>query len=145
MLKWQKLSVYVWEIDGTVSTRYETWKLYTYLRPQIGKVRWEGVVWTKRGIPRHNFHLWLVVQDRIPTRDRLLRWGLQVSSLCLLCNGADETRDHLFQDCSFSYDVWSLLAGKLRLQPLRNWDATLTQMITLPKGSPLTLSTLFAW
>ncbi|XP_013629369.1 PREDICTED: uncharacterized protein LOC106335396 [Brassica oleracea var. oleracea] len=100
---------YDWEINGTKSSRFQTWKIYTYLRPELAKVRWEGVVWTKRGITRHNFHIRLVVQDRIPTRDRLIRWGLQVSSVCLLCNAADELRDHLFQECSFIFDVWALL------------------------------------
>ncbi|KAG2247546.1 hypothetical protein Bca52824_087174 [Brassica carinata] len=65
--------------------------------------------------------------------------------MCLLCNAADKSRDHLFQDCSFSFDVWSLLAGRLRFQPLRSWEGTLTQMINLPRGKPLTLLSLLAW
>lgn len=86
-----------------------------------------------------------MVQDRIPTRDRLIRWGLQVPSVCILCNSVDETRDHLYQDCSFSFDVWSLLAGKLRLRPLRSWEATVNQMINLPGGTPLTTLSLLTW
>lgn len=48
---------YVWEINGKLSNRYETGKVYAYLRPQLANVRWEAIVWNKRGIPRHNFHL----------------------------------------------------------------------------------------
>lgn len=136
---------YDWEINGTKSSRFQTWKIYTYLRPELEKVRWEGVVWTKRGITRHNFHIRLVVQDRIPTRDRLIRWGLQVSSVCLLCNAADELRDHLFQECSFIFDVWALLQDDSDYNHWEAWDCTLNQMINLPKGKPLTLLSHLAW
>ena len=136
---------YEWELGVPTASRYSTGETYNYLRPQRPRVRWVDVVWTKRGIPRHNFHLWLVLQDRIPTRDRLISWGLQVSPSCLLCNTANESRDHLFQDCSFSFNLWTQLARKLRLSPLRNWDATLGQMIALPKGKPPTLLSYLAW
>ena len=126
---------YEWELGGAQTSRDSTGEVYTYLRPTLPKVSWEAVVWTKRGVPRHNFHLWLVVQDRIPTRDRLLRWRLQVDPLC---NGANESRDHLYQDCPFSFDLWTQLATRLRLQPLRSCGGTLNQMIALPKDKPLT-------
>lgn len=49
------------------------------------------------------------------TRDRLLRWGLSVPKECLLCVGHDETRQHLFFDCSYSSQVWSYFLSKLHL------------------------------
>lgn len=140
-----KPDYYEWDLGVPTASRYSTGETYNYLRPQRPRVTWVDVVWTKRGIPRHNFHLWLVLQDRIPTRDRLISWGLQVSPSCLLCNAANESRDHLFQDCSFSFNLWTQLARKLRLSPLRNWDATLGQMIALPKGKPPTLLSYLAW
>lgn len=65
----------------------------------LEEVDWASVVWTPYGIPRHNFNTWLLVLNRAPTRDRMLSWGLQVSPLCLLCNAAAESRDHLFHQC----------------------------------------------
>lgn len=87
------------------------------------KVNWSTTVWSQYGIPRHNFLLWLVVLDRCPTWDRLISWGLTVPPLCLLCNSAPESRDHLFHVCNYSFDLWSLAAGKLCITPLRTWDS----------------------
>lgn len=136
---------YKWVIDGKEMLRYETGRIYHYLRGITEKVEWGEAVWSSRSIPRHSFHSWLVVLDRNPTRDRLISWGLQVSHLCLLCNTASETRDHLYMDCPFSFDLWSLIAGKCFLQPLRNWTALLDQMTLLPPPRTRRLLCLLAW
>lgn len=54
-------------------------------------------------------------------------WGLQQH--CLLCGEPDETRDHLFFACPFSFTVWDNVAGRLmgsRMDP--DWTATLSSI-----------------
>lgn len=51
------------------------------------------------------------------TRDRLIAWGLQVPSVCILCNASDENRQHLFFDCPYSSTVWSFFCNRLHLSP----------------------------
>ena len=125
--------------------RYDTGKVYHHLCGDQAVVQWAGAVWSSKSIPRHSFHSWLVVLDRNPTRDRLLSWGLQVSHLCLLCNVTSETRNHLYMDCPYSYDLWSRLATKCQLQPLRNGSDLLNQMIALPSPKQNKLLSLLAW
>ena len=125
--------------------RYDTGKVYHHLCGDQAVVQWAGAVWSSKSIPRHSFHSWLVVLDRNQTRDRLLSWGLQVSHLCLLCNVTSETRNHLYMDCPYSYDLWSRLATKCQLQPLRNWSDLLNQMIALPPPKQNKLLSLLAW
>lgn len=115
------------------------------LRGNVDEVSWYKAIWTSRSIPRQSFHAWLVVQNRIPTRDRLLSWGLQVPSVCLLCNIADETRDHLYWECDFAYELWSLVAGRCRIRPHRNWESSLNQMLSLPPPSTTRSLTLLGW
>lgn len=136
---------YEWEINGRISTNFRTGELYTYLSDERQDVQWHKAVWTSRGIPRHNFHTWLIVLDRLPTRDRLARWGLQVDQQCLLCNSYPETRDHLFGACSYSHQLWRLTASRLPLSPLTTWLQTLDQMISLPPPASSRLLTLLAW
>lgn len=122
--------------------------MYTALRGEIAEVDWASIVWTQFGIPRHNFLTWLFVLDRSPTKDRMRRWGLQVSQTCLLCNSGEETRNHLFMDCPFSYDLWSQIARRCDFLPLADWTATLDQMKSLPSQKPLKhqkILTLWAW
>lgn len=108
-------------------------------------VQWHRAIWNSRGIPRHNLHSWLVVQDRLPTRDRLIRWGLQVDQTCLLCNVVSESRDHLFFDCNFSFQLWSLSAARIPIAPHRSWAHTILQMSSLPPPQATRLLTLLTW
>ncbi|CAA7058013.1 unnamed protein product [Microthlaspi erraticum] len=80
-----------------------TWKS---LHPSSDTVSWYYSVWFKNNIPKHAFMLWLAVQNRLFTRDRLCSWGLSVPDICLLCNSAAESRDHLFFVCPYSDVVW---------------------------------------
>lgn len=89
---------------------------------------WFNTVWNKGGIPRHSFLSWLFVLNRCPTKDRTIRWGHQTSPTCLLCNQSDESRDHLFFMCPYSWSLWGSLAPRCAIQPERSWDRVLTQI-----------------
>lgn len=67
---------------------------------------WFAIVWFTSSIPRHCFILWLAIQDRLATLDRLLSWGVIANANCVLCNQCIESRDHLFFNCLFSSKVW---------------------------------------
>ncbi|KAF3537967.1 hypothetical protein F2Q69_00020779 [Brassica cretica] len=71
---------YVWEIEGAASTRYSTSAIYSRLYGEGEAAPWDQIVWIAGGIPKQSFLCWLFVLNRCPTRDRLLRWGLQTPS-----------------------------------------------------------------
>ncbi|GKD57572.1 RNA-directed DNA polymerase, eukaryota, reverse transcriptase zinc-binding domain protein [Tanacetum coccineum] len=50
------------------------------------KVNWSSVVWFAQSISRHAFVLWLAVQKRLITQDRLLVWKLNDDLKCAMCN-----------------------------------------------------------
>ncbi|XP_013608253.1 PREDICTED: uncharacterized protein LOC106315017 [Brassica oleracea var. oleracea] len=45
--------------------------------------------------------------QRLPTRDKLAGWGLNLPTNCLLCGTGSETSDHLFFSCNYSTEVWT--------------------------------------
>ncbi|GAA0161567.1 hypothetical protein LIER_39257 [Lithospermum erythrorhizon] len=59
-------------------------------------------------VPRHSFCCWVLCHKKLPTRDRLLKWGVVTSSSCIFCEG-NETIDHLFFGCAFSGAIRSKL------------------------------------
>ncbi|XP_013709360.1 uncharacterized protein LOC106413069 [Brassica napus] len=135
-------------MEGKTIGKYKTGDVYSYLKGPHDEVNWASIVWSPHGVPRHNFLVWLATLDRCPTKDRMISWGLQVSSLCPLCNAAGESRDHLFPECSFSFDLWSLCAPRCGITPIRQWDRTLTQMRNLRRNKaqrPLRTLTLLVW
>lgn len=81
--------------------------------------------------PRHTtvlFITWLAVCDRLSTGVRMRLWG--GDQPCVLCGERDESRDHLFFACSFSFTVWSEVTGKLLGHRLDlDWDITLASLL----------------
>lgn len=75
-------------------------------------------IWFKGKIPKHAFIAWDTTRHRLHTRDILIRWGLHVSSMCLLCNSHDEFKQHLFfDDYSFAVEVWSYFTSRAHVPP----------------------------
>ena len=66
------------------------------------EVYWSRQVWCKLNIPKHAFIWWLVMWNRLRTKDRLLTHMNISDGLCLFCMDKKETTKHLYFECSFS-------------------------------------------
>ena len=95
--------VYLWRGQtGGFVLDFSTHVTWDRLRAAFPVVTWSDVVWFKEEIPRCSFVTWLAMLARLPTRDRLLSWGLQVPASCVLCDAGTESHQHLYFDCSFA-------------------------------------------
>ncbi|XP_030483344.2 uncharacterized protein LOC115699938 [Cannabis sativa] len=74
----------------------------TNLCPSQIKVNWSHEVWNRLNIPRHSFCLWITIQDRLKTRERLYKHNIIAEDYCLFCMDHPETTEHLFFSCPFS-------------------------------------------
>ena len=111
--------IYLWKPGNRVaSCSFSTADTWAALHPQGETVFWSQQVWFQGRIPKHAFITWVIARDRLGTRDRMRRWGLQVPSVCILCNSADESRQHLFFECRYSSEVWSFFCSRMNLNPL---------------------------
>ena len=54
--------------------------------------------------PRSIFCIWMGIQGRHPTGDKLNRWGINIEQMCTLCKSADETCDHILYSCPIVAD-----------------------------------------
>ncbi|XP_021840133.2 uncharacterized protein [Spinacia oleracea] len=89
------------------SGKFKIQRLYNHLRQQGEPVRWKRIVCNSHASPKSVFIVWLALQDRLATKDRLRRWNIIADSVCSLCHNTDESRDHLFFECSYSAEIWS--------------------------------------
>ncbi|MCL7049147.1 hypothetical protein MKW94_002162 [Papaver nudicaule] len=66
-------------------------------------------VWSKAWPHKVGFFLWQACLGRIATMDNLHKrnMALSSSSLCPMCNGLDESVDHLLVQCSIVSNIWS--------------------------------------
>jgi len=62
--------------------------------------------------------IWLVLKDRLSTRNLLNRRNMQLQSInCALCQGTvEETIEHLFLSCPFSAQCWNLVSVDIENQ-----------------------------
>ncbi|KAL2905125.1 LINE-1 retrotransposable element ORF2 protein [Bienertia sinuspersici] len=87
--------------------------IYQQLITNQDKVSWASNIWSRYNVPKHSFCLWLAVQQRLPTTDRLSKWGAQMQTTCGLCGTGQESSEHLFFQCPFSMEVWEELKAWL--------------------------------
>lgn len=93
------------------------------------KQRWSRLIWFSQNIPRFAFISWLAIKNRLSTGGRTRGWGLVQH--CRLCGEPNETRDHLFFACPYSFMVWLDVVGSLlEVPPTPDWNDTLEHIIT---------------
>lgn len=110
--------------DDNYKTYFSSSSTWEQVRDKKPTVFWRKTVWFTQGVPRFSFIVWLAVKNRLSTGDRMRVWGIQQG--CVLCGERDETRDHLFFACPYSFTVWDKLVNRLsgdRTDP--DWMATL--------------------
>lgn len=81
------------------------------IRERAPEVPWWDLIWFKEEIPRCSFVAWMAVLSRLPTKDRLSSWGMNVSTLCVMCSSGQESHQHLFFLCPYVSAVWSHFSG----------------------------------
>nr|GEV24118.1 reverse transcriptase domain, reverse transcriptase zinc-binding domain protein [Tanacetum cinerariifolium] len=99
-------------VDGLIKV-FSAHEVWSSIRSRGVKVDWCDVVWFSSSIPRHAFHLWLVIHRHLKTQDNLRPWdaaGLN-TMVCTLCETQPDSHAHLFFECVFSQQVWHHLKG----------------------------------
>ncbi|XP_013601463.1 PREDICTED: uncharacterized protein LOC106308905 [Brassica oleracea var. oleracea] len=118
--------------------------MWEALRPRAQVKDWARSVWFRGAIPRQAFIMWLANLNRLPTKVRLASWGLNIQTVCCFCNTHDETRDHLFLECSYSTALW--LRFFARLDPNRtaflSWEELLSWLRFSTASAPSTIRKL---
>lgn len=112
-------------------------KTWDSRNPPPPSVPWYSSVWFKGNIPKHSFIVWVTAWNRLPTRDKLRRWGLNMPATCLLCGSSDETRDHLLFSCSYSLEFWNLAFSQSTFTPPNTFENVLSWVRTVTTNQKL--------
>lgn len=118
-------------------------KTWDRLHPSPPPVSWFNSVWFKSRVPKHAFLTWVSVRNRLPTRNRLLNWGMNIPSTCLLCDADNESRNHIFFTCSYAKDVRESFFLRSGLTPPADFEAVINWVQTMvPRGKLQTICKL---
>ncbi|KAK4727177.1 hypothetical protein R3W88_032094 [Solanum pinnatisectum] len=89
--------------------QYSIKKVYEKMRGDREKVEWRKLIWSNYGAQKWLFILYLALNIRLSTKDRMAKWGVTSNLTCPLCQVEDEDIDHLFFACMFTVGIWKKL------------------------------------
>ncbi|XP_058750188.1 uncharacterized protein LOC131623207 [Vicia villosa] len=84
-------------------------QVYDALIDDTPKVSWRFLLQCNSARPRALFTTWMLCHGRLPTKDRLIKFGFIQDSVCSLCNSAPETSANLFFQCRTVKDIWQAI------------------------------------
>jgi hypothetical protein len=67
-------------------------------------IRW-ATIWKAKVEQKCRIFMWLMLQNRLPTVDRIIKWGGQADPICKLCHTTAESTIHLFANNSFAASI----------------------------------------
>lgn len=110
--------------DNSTIVDFTVKGIWDHMRDLGPAIPWTRAVWFHGNIPKHAFIMWLAINGRLATKDRLNRIRNvnqpQLSSVCVLCNSVTEVHEHLFFDCTYAREVWDAFKGIIGLQAVDN-------------------------
>ncbi|XP_056853640.1 uncharacterized protein LOC130502902 [Raphanus sativus] len=114
--------------EGDYRERFIASETWHQLRGRKEEVRWSKLLWFPQNVPRYAFITWLAIKDRLATGSRTRQWGQ--AQICVYCGEPDETRDHLFFACPYTFTLWLQVVGNLfGSAPDPDWEITLQRLI----------------
>ncbi|GJU36268.1 hypothetical protein Tco_1184622 [Tanacetum coccineum] len=84
-----------WQDSNGILSDFSVRKAWEVIRPMGDVVLWHRIVWFSYYIPRHAFHLWLVMRNSLRTQDKLRQWDIW---LCVRGLAGMDTVSHNLHD-----------------------------------------------
>jgi len=116
----EKEDVSLWRRESGYKQEFSTHETWSILRVTKTQCSWSRVVWFSQATPKYAFMTWLALLNRLSTMDRVARWSQGADTICVLCKTAQETRDHLFFECSYSSQIWGSLVKRILKETYTN-------------------------
>ena len=139
-----KDGIEIWPLAKGNFSVADVWK---EIRSKREKVTWHKLLWGSIAIPKHTIVVWMAILNRLPTKDRLISWDIDMNGTCCLCQEEPETRDHIFFGCIYSRSIWEKLLSLCGInREIGNWSEELQWAAQNLKGRNLTSTLLrLAW
>jgi hypothetical protein len=102
-----------WIWEGNSAHKFNMHSAWEAIRTKHGLFQMADVLWHSYHCPKFSYCLYKALLNKLPTRDRLCRFGIIQDSVCVLCGEADETSQHIFFECQYTQYVWRLCRLKL--------------------------------
>lgn len=95
--------------------KFSITQTYRLLQGDHQGVTWKRLMCNNHDSPKSKFILWLALYNRLATTDRLSKWNIPCRVTWSLCDGDDESVQHLFFACSYSASIWSRVCQIIKI------------------------------
>lgn len=113
MLQNDKTDEGYWIDNDGKKGQYLTKQVWRDIRPHRAQVLWHHVVWFPLANPKHAFILWLTIQNRLVTQDKLQIWYPNQIYKCPLCEQCNDSIRHLFFQCKYAKKIWAEMKNRI--------------------------------
>ncbi|GJR10933.1 retrovirus-related pol polyprotein from transposon TNT 1-94 [Tanacetum coccineum] len=96
----------LWVTNAGKKVVFTTKQAWEDLRVNWPSVNWSHIIWFNQLIPRQAFILWMAVQNRLLTQDKVEKWNHNGDIKCGFCKQCRDSSPHLFFQCDFSMKIW---------------------------------------
>ncbi|GJT89551.1 RNA-directed DNA polymerase, eukaryota, reverse transcriptase zinc-binding domain protein [Tanacetum coccineum] len=128
----------VWKNKDGKECKFSIKEVYKDMRIQSSKTTWAKLIWFSQCIPKRSFMLWMAIQGKLMTCDRMAKWVSYDMHVCALCKGNVESHDHLFFNCLFSQAIWKELKILMQFQSNANvWGDIIDELAEKPNNSSI--------
>ena len=110
-------------------------QLYCHMKGDQQRPAWTCLMFNNAARPKAYFTMWILMNQKLATVDRLAQWGVAVDKTCVLCKNADENLEHLFIKCNFARKLWERLLSWIEQQSIvpLTWEQILQWCIQYGK------------
>ncbi|PWA73149.1 reverse transcriptase zinc-binding domain-containing protein [Artemisia annua] len=112
----------MWRSNDGILGKFSVKQAYKDLYSTDIEVPWCKLVWFSKNIPKFAIILWLAIQGRLTTQDKIRKWGSYDLMICPLCFEETDSHEHLFFKCKFSNGLWSKVLEKVQGQQWVNME-----------------------
>ena len=127
--------------------KYASSDFYKFMFQETPKDKVLKRFWKSKSVPKIKVFCWLLINDRLNTKDMMLRkhWQMEGGSDCVLCNKAImEDNNHLFFDCDFASSCWDFVGVDWdRSLPIR--DRLMDALDSFPHANFIEIFAYVAW
>nr|GEU58636.1 hypothetical protein [Tanacetum cinerariifolium] len=81
----------------------QVWKDFNYDETSVD---WYRIIWFAKNIPRHAYVVWMAIQNRLSTQDRISIWKANEVMQYVFCKQCLDSVEHLFFQCAYSKQIW---------------------------------------
>ena len=115
-------------------------QIYCYMKGEKQRPAWNCLMFSNASRPKAYFTMWIMLNQKLVTVDRLVQWGIAVDKNCVLCKNTEKSIEHLFLQCQYARKLWERLLGWIDNQnafPM-SWGQFLQWCIQHGKGKSTT-------